>query len=175
MSVKNSASVLRSVESLWKSQNRPKSLNDWAGKIWFPFLPLVGSAGTCPDLRQVQEGHWKVPQCPQWTMASTSAETWGIQRCFEACVWQVWAHITPFYTLLICHDLHPRDTGRPRSPHLSAGLPVGGWQTQTSLRRTSGFSFSLCPPEHMAWGQCRIQENPSRPVRRQWCDFWATL
>lgn len=74
--------------------------------------------GTCPVLFQVQERHWKVPQCPKWTIVSSgeqrwhkSPKTWGIQWCFEACVWQVWAHITDFYTLLISHDPHPRDGG----------------------------------------------------------------
>lgn len=110
----------------WNPQtdSRNKRKLQWFGKLLnykendYLLWPLKGSIGTCPGLFQVQERHWKVPQCPKWTIVSTgeqrwhkSPKTWGIQWCFEACVWQVWAHITEFYTLLISHDPHPRDGG----------------------------------------------------------------
>lgn len=99
-----------------------------------------------------------------------SLKTWGIQWCFEACVWQVWAHITDFYTLLISRDPHPRDAG-PAAHAAPVGRTQSRRLTDADLPEMHKWLFFVPPASlqgpwrHMARGRGGIVEAEQRRIQ----------
>lgn len=112
---------------------------------------MVGSLGTCPVMFQVCGMTLESPSCVHTERGlhqKREGVRWRIQWCFEACVWQVLAHITAFLHPLNLPWPAPQRRGVDPRTHSTCRpcLRLGGQQMQTFLRCTTGLPFSRLSP-----------------------------